>query len=174
MAKMKQVRQNKAANKPQTKARLIASNKKARHDYLILDEYEAGMVLTGTEVKSLREGRASLAEGFCSVDRRGEVWAENLYIPEYLSGSWTNHTARRKRKLLLHRDEIAKIQRKMQEAGTTIVPLRLYFNEDGRVKLEIATARGKKEYDKRHTLREQQDAREAQREMRLKNRGVQG
>ena len=174
MAKMKQVRQNKAANKPRTKEALIASNKKARHDYLILDEYEAGMVLTGTEVKSLREGRASLIEGFCSVDRSGEVWVENIYIPEYVSGSWTNHSARRKRKLLLNRDEISRIQRKLQEAGTTIVPLRLYFNEYGRVKLEIATARGKREFDKRQTLREQQDNREAQREMRLKNRGVDG
>lgn len=173
MAKMKQVRQNKSAKQPKSKAALIASNKKAHHDYHILDEFEAGMVLTGTEVKSLREGRASLAEGFCTVDRGGEVWAENLYIPEYLSGSWTNHMARRKRKLLLNRDEIRRIERKLQDAGTTIVPLKLYFNEDGRVKLEIATAQGKKEFDKRHTLREKQDNREAQRAMRLKNRGVQ-
>ena len=149
--------------------RVIASNRKARHDYEILDTYEAGMVLTGTEVKSLREGKASLVDGFGQF-YRGELFIENCYIPEYLNGSWTNHAARRRRKLLLHRQELTKIERKVSEAGLTIVPLSLYF-KSGRVKIEIGVARGKREYDKRQTLREKQDNREALRAMRERNRG---
>ncbi len=141
--------------------KLIAQNKKARHDYLILDTYEAGMVLTGTEVKSLRQGRASLVDGFVQLDG-GEAWLHNVHVPEYTQGTWTNHTARRKRKLLLHRDEIDKLNAKSQESGHTIVPLAMYF-KDGRAKIEIALAKGKKEYDKRQTLREKQDRREADR-----------
>ena len=148
--------------------RVIASNRKARHDYEILDTFEAGMVLTGTEVKSLREGKASLVDGFGQF-YRGELFIENCYIPEYLNGSWTNHAARRRRKLLLHRQELVKIERKISEAGLTIVPLSLYF-KSGRVKLEIGVARGKREYDKRQTLREKQDNREALRAMRERNR----
>ncbi|GGL91149.1 SsrA-binding protein SmpB [Glutamicibacter protophormiae] len=149
--------------------RVIASNRKARHDYEILDTFEAGMVLTGTEVKSLREGKASLVDGFGQF-YRGELYIENCYIPEYLNGSWTNHAARRRRKLLLHRQELVKIERKISEAGLTIVPLSLYF-KSGRAKLEIGIARGKREFDKRQTLREKQDNREALRAMRERNRG---
>jgi SsrA-binding protein len=141
--------------------KLVASNRKARHDYLIEDTFEAGLVLTGTEVKSLRAGRASLIDGFAS-ERDGEIWLENVYIPEYTQGTWTNHAARRKRKLLLNRTEIHKLIIKTRESGHTIVPLSLYF-KDGRAKVEIALAKGKKQYDKRHALRERQDEREAQR-----------
>ncbi|MBM7768074.1 MULTISPECIES: SsrA-binding protein SmpB [Glutamicibacter] len=149
--------------------RVIASNRKARHDFEILDTFEAGMVLTGTEVKSLREGKASLVDGFGQF-YRDELYIENIYIPEYLNGSWTNHAARRRRKLLLHRQELLKIERKIGEAGLTVVPLSLYF-KSGRAKLEIGVARGKREYDKRQTLREKQDNREALRAMRERNRG---
>jgi SsrA-binding protein len=145
----------------ETGRKMIAQNKKARHDYLILDTYEAGLVLTGTEVKSLRLGRASLVDGFAQLDG-GEAWLHNVHIPEYTQGTWTNHTARRKRKMLLHRTEIDKLVQKSQESGHTIVPLALYF-KDGRVKVEIALARGKREYDKRQTLREKQDRRESER-----------
>lgn len=141
--------------------KLIAQNKKARHDYHILDTYEAGLVLTGTEVKSLRQGRASLVDGFVQLDDH-EAWLHNVHVPEYSQGTWTNHSARRKRKLLLHREEIEKLESKSQETGHTIVPLALYF-KDGRAKVEIALAKGKKEYDKRQTLREKQDRREAER-----------
>ncbi|MEU6707509.1 SsrA-binding protein SmpB [Streptomyces wuyuanensis] len=143
--------------------KLIAQNKKARHDYHILDTYECGLVLMGTEVKSLRQGRASLADGFVQIDDH-EAWLHNVHVPEYSQGTWTNHSARRKRKLLLHRAEIDKLESKSQETGHTIVPLALYF-KDGRAKVEIALARGKKEYDKRQTLREKQDRREADRAM---------
>jgi SsrA-binding protein len=143
--------------------KLIAQNKKARHDYLIIDTYEAGLVLTGTEVKSLRQGRASLVDGFVQLDGH-EAWLYNVHVPEYSQGTWTNHSARRKRKLLLHREEIDKLESKSQETGHTIVPLSLYF-KDGRAKVEIALAKGKKEYDKRQTLREKQDRREAERAM---------
>jgi SsrA-binding protein len=145
----------------ETGRKLIAQNKKARHDYHILDTYEAGLVLTGTEVKSLRQGRASLVDGFAQLDG-GEAWLHNVHIPEYTQGTWTNHTARRKRKMLLHRAEIDKLRQKYDETGHTIVPLALYF-KDGRAKVEIAVAKGKKEYDKRQTLREKQDRRETDR-----------
>ena len=130
--------------------KLVAQNKKARHDYHIDDTYEAGLVLVGTEVKSLRQGRASLVDGFAEIDD-GEAWLHNVHIPEYSQGTWTNHSARRRRKLLLNRSEIDKIQRKTSEKGYTLVPLSLYF-KDGRAKVEIAVARGKKEYDKRHSI----------------------
>ncbi|PWG59938.1 SsrA-binding protein SmpB [Bifidobacterium catulorum] len=146
----------------------IAVNRRARHDYEIEDRLEAGIVLSGTEVKSLREGRASLAESFVSIDRRGEIWLENANIPEYLNGTWTNHAPKRKRKLLLHAQQIDKLARQTEAKGYTIVPLSLYF-KNGRVKVEIALARGKREYDKRQALREAQDKREAQRAMRLRN-----
>lgn len=150
-----------------TGEKLIASNKKARHEYLILDTIEAGMVLTGSEVKSLRMGRASLVDGYVFIEN-GEAWLDAAYIPEYLNGSWTNHRPRRKRKLLMHRQQIDKWYQKTREGGMTIVPLRMYFL-DGRVKVEIALAKGKKEYDKRQTLRERQDSREAERAMRQRN-----
>ena len=141
--------------------KLVASNRKARHDYLVEDTYEAGIVLMGTEVKALRAGRASLIDGFASVTD-GELWLEGVHIPEYAPGTWTNHTPRRKRKLLLHRTEIDKISAAIREKGKTLVPLSLYFM-DGRAKVEIAVAKGKKEYDKRQALRERQDTRESQR-----------
>ncbi|MFD5127337.1 SsrA-binding protein SmpB [Streptomyces olindensis] len=141
--------------------KLIAQNKKARHDYHIIDTYEAGLVLTGTEVKSLRQGRASLVDGFVQMDGH-EAWLHNVHVPEYSQGTWTNHSARRKRKLLLHRAEIDKLESKSGETGHTIVPLALYF-KDGRAKVEIALAKGKKEYDKRQALREKQDRRETDR-----------
>ncbi|AXG78133.1 SsrA-binding protein SmpB [Streptomyces paludis] len=145
----------------ETGRKLIAQNKKARHDYLVLDTYECGLVLTGTEVKSLRQGRASLVDGFVQIDGH-EAWLHNVHVPEYSQGTWTNHSARRKRKLLMHRAEIDKLESKAQESGHTIVPLALYF-KDGRAKIEIALAKGKKEYDKRQTLREKQDRRETDR-----------
>lgn len=144
----------------------IARNKKARHDYHLLHTLEAGIVLTGTEVKALREGRASLVEGWVEVDG-GQAWLQGVYIPEYLNGSWTNHAPRRKRRLLLHKSEILKLSQKVREKGFTIVPLELYF-VGGRAKVEIALAQGKQEWDKRQTLREKQDNREAQRAMRMR------
>ncbi len=153
---------------------IVARNKRARHDYEIEDRYEAGIALTGTEVKSLREGRASLAEAFISIDKRGEIWLEGANIPEYLNGTWNNHAPKRKRKLLLHAEQIEKLGRQIQAKGYTIVPLSIYFNDDGRAKIEIALARGKKEYDKRQALREEQDKREAQRVLRYKNMRARG
>lgn len=143
--------------------KIIANNKKARHDYLIEDTVEAGLVLMGTEVKSLRMGRANLTDGFAS-ERNGELWLENVHIPEYLQGTWTNHSAKRRRKLLMHRAEIDKLIGKSRESGHTLIPLSLYFL-DGRAKVEIGLAKGKKLHDKRHALREKQDNREAQRAM---------
>ena len=144
----------------------IAKNRRARYEYHIEDTYEAGLVLTGTEVKSLREGRASLTDGFGLIFQ-GEAWLENVHIPEYLQGTWTNHSARRKRKMLLHKDEILKISHKLKESGRTLVPLELYF-DGSRAKVEIAVARGKKDWGKRETLRRKQDEREAQRAMSLR------
>ena len=141
--------------------KLIAQNRKARHDYAILDTYEAGVALVGTEVKSLRLGRASLVEAYATVDD-GEVWLRGLNIPEYTLGSWTNHEPRRTRKLLLHREEIERLIGKIREGGLTLVPLSLYFS-DGKVKCELALARGKKSYDKRADLAKRDAAREIQR-----------
>ncbi|PPF53546.1 SsrA-binding protein [Clavibacter michiganensis] len=143
--------------------KVVATNRKARHDYSIESTYEAGLVLTGTEVKSLRQGRASLVDGYAFVDA-GEAWLDAVHIPEYNQGTWNNHPVRRKRKLLLHKDQILKIHTKVKEGGYTVVPLQLYF-VDGRAKVELAIAKGKKEYDKRQTLRERQDKREADRAM---------
>ncbi|MFD8996918.1 SsrA-binding protein SmpB [Streptomyces abikoensis] len=150
-----------AKDKKESGRKLVAQNKKARHDYHILTTYECGLVLTGTEVKSLRQGRSSLVDGFVQIDG-GEAWLHNAHIPEYAQGTWTNHSARRKRKLLMHRAEIDKLASKADETGHTIIPLSLYF-KDGRAKVEIALAKGKKEYDKRQTLREKQDLRESNR-----------
>lgn len=141
--------------------KVVASNRKARHDYLIEDTFEAGIVLMGTEVKSLRMGRASLIDGYAAW-RGDELWLEGVHIPEYINGNWTNHTPRRRRKLLLHRTELTKIARKSSETGHTIVPLQLYF-KDGLAKVEIAVAKGKRQYDKRQALRERQDTRDTQR-----------
>ncbi len=148
--------------------KVVASNRKARHDFAIEDVYEAGMVLVGTEVKSLRLGRSSLVDGFATVDG-GEAWLEGVYIPEYVQGTWTNHEPRRRRKLLLHASEILKIAQATMDPGYTLVPLQVYF-KDGRAKVEIAVARGKRNYDKRQALREKQDAREAHRAMSVRTR----
>jgi SsrA-binding protein len=141
--------------------KLIAQNKKARHDYSILDTFEVGLVLTGTEVKSLRAGRASLVDGFATVDG-GEVWLQHVHIPEYTQGTWTNHEPRRKRKVLMHRGEIDKLIGKTREGGLTLVPLDLYF-KDGKVKATLALARGKRAYDKRQSLAERDSRREMER-----------
>jgi SsrA-binding protein len=150
--------------------KLIAQNKKARHDYHIEDTYEAGLVLTGTEVKSLRQGRASLVDGFAEVHER-EIWLHGVHIPEYTQGTWTNHCARRKRKLLLNRQEIDRIESRVNERGLTVVPLSLYF-KDGRAKVEIALAKGKKTWDKRHALAERQANREKEQEIGRRMKGM--
>src|SRR4051812_14301736 len=139
--------------------KVVASNRKARHDYTILDTYEAGMALTGTEVKSLRAGRASLVDAF-GHENQGEIFLRGLHIPEYTQGTWTNHEPRRVRKLLLHRDEIRKVQGRLRDDGTTLIPLSIYFN-NGYAKVEIGLAKGKKSYDKRQDLA----ARDAQKEI---------
>lgn len=153
----------------ETGRRLIAQNKRARHDYDILDTYEAGLVLRGTEVKALRAGRASLIDGFAQI-ADGEIWLHNVHIPEYTEGTWTNHAPRRKRKMLLHRAEIEKLVGKTQEGGLTLVPLSLYW-KDGRAKIEIALARGRKAYDKRHAIAERDAAREISRVMGRQSKG---
>ena len=147
----------------------IARNKKASHDYFIEDRYEAGLSLTGTEVKALRMGRASLTEAWIEIDRHGEAWLQGAHIPEYLQGTWNNHSPRRKRKLLLHRAELERLAQRVQAKGYTVVPLELYFI-GGRAKIEIALARGKQDWDKRQSLREAQDKREAARAMAAANR----
>jgi len=146
--------------------KVVASNRKARHDYHIEDTYECGLALTGTEVKALRLGKASLVDGWAQIVD-GEMWMESVHIPEYTQGTWTNHATRRKRKLLLHRAEIIKISHRVKDGGYTLVPLKIYF-KDGRAKVELAIAKGKKDYDKRQTLREKEDKREAERAMKSK------
>ena len=147
---------------PREKGRaLVAQNRRARHDYHIEDTVEAGLVLTGTEVKSLREGRASLVDGYAAVEG-GELWLHNVHIPVYTQGTWTNHEPRRTRKLLLHREQIRKLSSKTQETGLTIIPLAIYF-KDGYAKVEIGVARGKKSYDKRHSIAEREAKRDADR-----------
>jgi SsrA-binding protein len=149
--------------------KVIAQNKKARHDYSIEDVYECGLVLMGTEVKSLRLGRASLIDGFATVND-GELWLSGVHIPEYTEGTWTNHTPRRERKLLVNKAELNKLIAKLKDSGTTLVPLSLYF-KDGKAKVEIAVARGKKAHDKRESIK----AREADREVaRVVSRGSSG
>lgn len=153
----------KTSSDPKDERTLISSNKKARHDYHIDATFEAGLALTGTEVKALRAGRASLTDGWVNVDR-GEAWLEGVHISEYAQGTWTNHAPRRRRKLLLHREQIEKLAAATREKGHTIVPLQMYFLR-GRAKVEIGVARGKREWDKRQALRERQDTLEAQRAM---------
>lgn len=133
-------------------------NKRARFDYEIIDTYTAGIVLTGTEIKSIRLGKASLADAYCYVTN-GEVWVKNMYIAEYFYGSYNNHTERRERKLLLTRKEIRNLEKDGKEAGFTIVPLRMFINERGLAKLVIGLGRGKKEYDKRQSIKEREDKR---------------
>lgn len=133
-------------------------NKRATFDYAIGDTFTAGIVLTGTEIKSIRLGKASLADTFCYV-ANGEVWIKNMYIAEYFYGTYNNHSARRDRKLLLNRKEIAKIEKNGKESGFTIVPMRLFINDRGLAKLVIGIGRGKKEYDKRQSIKEREDKR---------------
>ncbi len=147
-------------------SQVVASNRKARHDYLIEDTYECGISLWGTEVKALRLGKASLVDGWAQIVD-GEMWMESVHIPEYTQGTWTNHATRRKRKLLLHKAEIVKISHRIKDGGYTLVPLQIYFL-DGRAKVELAIAKGKKDYDKRQTLKEREDKREADRVMKSK------
>ena len=142
------------------RTKLVAQNKKARHDYSIEDVVEAGLVLTGTEVKSLRQGRCSLADAYASIDA-GEAWLHGAHIPEYTEGTWNNHAPRRVRKLLMHRKEIDALAGRSREGGLALVPLSLYF-KDGRAKVELALGRGRKSHDKRQVLAE----RDAQKEMR--------
>lgn len=137
-------------------------NKRASFDYEFIDTYTAGIVLTGTEIKSIRLGKASLVDTFCFFSR-GELWVKNMHIAEYFYGSYNNHTARRDRKLLLNRKELLKLQRATKESGFTIVPTRLYINEKGLAKVVIALAKGKKQYDKREALKEKDDRREMDR-----------
>ena len=149
--------------------KIIAQNKKARHDYHIEDVWEAGLVLPGPKVKPLRSGRASLVAGFAFI-KDGEAWLQNVHIPEYTEGTWTNHEPRRSRKLLLHRQEIERLIGKTKESGLTLVPLALYF-KDGKAKVEIALARGRKLHDKRQALAEKQAAREMTRAVARRARG---
>lgn len=139
-------------------------NKRATYDYAISETYVAGIVLTGTEIKSVRLGKASLVDTFCYVNN-GEVWVKNMYIAEYFFGSYNNHTERRERKLLLNRKEIRELEQASRETGFSIIPLKLFINERGLAKLLIGVARGKKEYDKRQSIREREDKRQMARIM---------
>jgi SsrA-binding protein len=158
----------KSSNTPARK--YIAQNKKARHDYSIVDTFECGVVLMGTEVKSLRLGRASLVDGFATIDN-GEVFLHGVHIPEYAFGSWTNHTPRRVRKLLLHKAEILRLIGKTKESGLTLVPLSIYFSE-GKVKVELALAKGKKSYDKRQDMAKRDADREVSRVLGRRAKGM--
>jgi len=149
--------------------KLIAQNKKGRHDYFIDEVFEAGLVLMGTEVKSLRAGRATLTDGYALVED-GELWLSGVHIPEYNEGSWTNHEPRRKRKLLLSKRDITKLIGTLTEGGMTLIPLSLYF-KDGKAKVEMGLARGKKAHDKRAALMEKQANREVDRELARRTSG---
>lgn len=150
----------------------IATNRKARHDYNILETYECGMVLVGTEVKSLREGKASLVDAFATIDD-GEVWLRNLHIPEYSRGHWTNHSPRRVRKLLLHRREIDTLTGKVRDGNKTLVPLSLYF-KNGHLKCELGLAQGKQAYDKRQDIKRRTEDREIVRDLGRRVKGITG
>lgn len=150
------------AKKTLPTSRINIKNKRAEHDYLIIDKYTAGMVLTGTEIKSIRAGKASLVDTFCYI-HNGEMWMKNAYIAEYDFGSYNNHAIRRDRKLLLNRKEIYALQEETRAPGFSIVPLRIFINEKGLAKVIIGLCRGKKEYDKRNALKEKQDRREMDR-----------
>ena len=139
--------------RPATVKKIVAENRKARFNYEIIDTYEAGLVLTGTEVKSLREGKANIAESYAS-DEGGEIWLINSYLPEYLQANRFNHETRRRRKLLLSKREISRLRIAINREGMTLVPLKVYFNDVGRAKIEIALAKGKKLHDKRETEKE--------------------
>lgn len=144
------------------KVNINIKNKRAEFDFHIVDNYMAGIVLTGTEIKSIRVGKAGLVDTYCYI-HNGEMWVKNMYVAEYERGSYNNHLPRRDRKLLLNKKEIRNLQQETKNPGFTIVPLRLFINEDGRAKLDIALCRGKKEYDKRATLKEKQDRKDMDR-----------
>ena len=150
--------------------KIVAQNKKARHDYAIESVIEAGIVLVGTEVKSLREGRASLIDGFAQI-KNGEIWLHNIHIPEYGAGTWTNHEPRRVRKLLVKKIEINKLSKELHDSGNTLIPLSLYF-KDGKAKIELALAKGKKAHDKRQSLKEKMDKKEASKSLGRRLKGV--
>ena len=150
------------AKKTTFQSKINIKNKRAEYDFLLFDQYTAGLVLTGTEIKSIREGKASLVDTYCFV-HRGEVWVKNMYIAHYQQGSYNNHVERRDRKLLLQSREIRKIQQTVKQPGFSIVPTLLHLNEKGLAKLDIYIARGKKEYDKRETLKEKEDRRDMSR-----------
>ena len=149
--------------------KLIAQNKKGRHDYFIDEVFEAGLVLQGTEVKSLRAGRATLTDGYAAV-KDGELWLSGVHIPEYNEGSWTNHEPRRERKLLMQKRDISRLIGELKESGLTLIPLSLYF-KDGIVKVEMGLARGKKAHDKRESLKERQASREIDRALSQRSTG---
>lgn len=155
------------ASKPERRFKVVAENRKARFNYEIGETYEAGIALTGSEVKSLRSGKATIAESYADA-RDGELWLVNANIPEYLQAGQFNHAPKRPRKLLLHQREINKLAGAVEREGMTVVPLKLYFNERGRAKVEIALGRGKKLHDKRETLKKRSWDRERSRLMRLK------
>jgi len=155
-----------AASKERT-LRVVADNRKARFNYFIDETFEAGLALTGTEVKSLRQGKATIAESYADA-RGGEIWLINSNIPEYLQANRFNHSPKRPRKLLLHRRQIGKLVGAVEREGMTLIPLKLYFNEKGRAKIELALARGKKLYDKRETQKKRSWERERGRLMRQK------
>jgi SsrA-binding protein len=159
-----------AADSAKSNNKIVATNRKARHNYSILETFEAGVQLVGTEVKSLRDGQASLADAFATVDD-GEVWLRNLHIPEYHHGSWTNHTPRRNRKLLLHRSQIDNLIGRIRDGNLTLVPLSLYFS-DGKVKVELALARGKEARDKRQDIAKRDADREITRELGRRAKGM--
>jgi SsrA-binding protein len=152
------------------KYQIVATNRKARHNYSIVEVYEAGISLMGTEVKSLREGHASLADAFATVDD-GEVWLRNVHIPEYHHGTWTNHAPRRNRKLLLHRKQIDTLVGKIRDGNLTLVPLSLYFSDE-KVKVELALARGKQARDKRQDMARRDAQREVIRELGRRAKGM--
>lgn len=139
-------------------------NKKAEFDFAVIDRFTAGIVLTGTEIKSIRVGKASLVDTFCYINNH-ELWVKNMYIAEYVFGSYNNHVARRERKLLLHHKEILQLEKETSSPGFTIVPLRLFIDDNGRAKMVIGVCRGKKEFDKRQSLKEKDDRREIARIM---------
>jgi SsrA-binding protein len=160
----------KSSGKSQPGSQVVATNRKARHDYSIIEVFEAGVVLLGTEVKSLRDGKASLVDAYATVDD-GEVWLRNLHIPEYHHGTWTNHEPRRTRKLLLHRRQIDGLIGKIRDGNLALIPLKLYFSE-GKVKVELALARGKRAHDKRQDMARRDAQREVVRALGRRAKGL--
>ena len=159
-----------AKKKKSPSGNVVATNRKARHDYTILDTWETGIVLVGTEIKSLSDGKASLVEAFATIDN-GEVSLRNLHIPEYSMGSWTNHSPRRTRKLLMHRSEIDSIEGKVRDGNRTLVPLSIYLKE-GKAKVELGLAQGKQDYDKRQAIKKRTEDREIARDLGKKFKGI--